>query len=94
MFTGRVAVVTGGSRGIGRAIAHKLATAGARIAIFYAENQRAAQETLTEIETVSQGMALQVDVANSEQVATAIQQVTMKWGRIDILVNKKQIGIM
>jgi 3-oxoacyl-[acyl-carrier protein] reductase len=92
MFDGKVAVVTGGSRGIGRAIACMLAAAGANVTIFYAGNQTAAKETLAEMEnTGCPGMMLQVDVADREQVETAMKQVILQWGRIDILVNNAGI---
>jgi 3-oxoacyl-[acyl-carrier protein] reductase len=92
MFDGKVAVVTGGSRGIGRAIACTLAAAGANVTIFYAGNQTAAKETLTEMENIGcSGMIFQVDVADREQVETAMKQVILQWGRIDILVNNAGI---
>jgi 3-oxoacyl-[acyl-carrier protein] reductase len=92
MFDGKIAVVTGGSRGIGRAIACMLAAAGANVTIFYAGNQTAAKETLAEMEnTGCPGMMLQVDVADREQVETAMKQVILQWGRIDILVNNAGI---
>jgi 3-oxoacyl-[acyl-carrier protein] reductase len=92
MLAGKVAVVTGGSRGIGRAIAVTLAEAGANVAIFYAGNHAAAEETIAKIkETGQQGLSLQVDVASSEQVDAAMKQVLSTFGRIDILVNNAGI---
>lgn len=92
MLTGKVAVVTGGSRGIGRAIAIALAQAGADVAIFYAGNQAAAEQTLAEIEkTGRKGLSLQVDVSNAEQVESAMKEVMASLGRIDILVNNAGI---
>lgn len=92
MLTGKVAVVTGGSRGIGRAIAITLARAGADVAIFYAGNQTAAEQTLAEIEkTGRKGLSLQVDVSNAEQVESAMKEVIASLGRIDILVNNAGI---
>lgn len=92
MLTNQVAVVTGGSRGIGRAIARTLAEAGSHVVIFYAGNQVAAEETLSLIEaTGQQGLALQVDVSNQEQVDGAFKQVLERFGRIDILVNNAGI---
>jgi 3-oxoacyl-[acyl-carrier protein] reductase len=92
MFDGKVAVVTGGSRGIGRAIACTLAAAGAHVAIFYAGNQTAASETWTEMKrTGDEGMMLQVDVSDRGQVESAMKQVISKWGRMDILVNNAGI---
>ncbi|MBH8598151.1 MULTISPECIES: 3-oxoacyl-ACP reductase FabG [unclassified Thermoactinomyces] len=92
MLAGKVAVVTGGSRGIGRAVAITLAEAGANVAIFYAGNHAAAEETVAKIkETGQEGMSLQVDVADSGQVDAAIKQVLSTFGKIDILVNNAGI---
>ncbi|MBA4544031.1 3-oxoacyl-ACP reductase FabG [Thermoactinomyces daqus] len=92
MLAGKVAVVTGGSRGIGRAVAITLAEAGANVAIFYAGNHAAAEETVARIkETGQEGMSLQVDVADSGQVDAAIKQVLSTFGKIDILVNNAGI---
>jgi 3-oxoacyl-[acyl-carrier protein] reductase len=92
MMSGKVAVVTGGSRGIGRAVAVSLAEAGADVAIFYAGNHAAAEETVAEIRKLGRkGLALQVDVASGEQVESAMKQVIAEFGRIDILVNNAGI---
>lgn len=92
MLNGQVAVVTGGSRGIGRVVAVTLAKAGADVVIFYAGNQTAAEETVAAIQQTGQkGLALQVDVANAEQVNEAIQKVVKSFGKIDILVNNAGI---
>lgn len=92
LLKGKKIVVTGGSRGIGRAIATTLASAGGDVAIFYAGNQTAAEETLTLIrETGQEGLALQVDVSDQKQVDEGIKQVISTWGRIDILVNNAGI---
>lgn len=92
MLDGQVAVVTGGSRGIGRAIAINLAQAGADVVIFYAGNQAAAEETVSLIqEAGKRGLALQVDVASGEQVASAFKEVLDSFGQIDILVNNAGI---
>lgn len=92
MLTEQVAIVTGGSRGIGRAISIKLAESGADVVIFYAGNQQKAEETVAEIEQLGRrALALQVDVASSEQVNAAFKQVISSFGRIDILVNNAGI---
>lgn len=92
MLKDQVAVVTGGSRGIGRAIAVTLAESGADVVIFYAGNQAAAEETISQIEaTGGKGLAIQVDVSNQEQVDQAFKQVISNFGRIDILVNNAGI---
>ncbi|SFJ61072.1 3-oxoacyl-[acyl-carrier-protein] reductase [Thermoflavimicrobium dichotomicum] len=92
MLAGKVAVVTGGSRGIGRAIAVTLAQAGADVAIFYAGNRQAAEETVGQIQAAGRkALALQVDVSNSEQVDAAFKEVLAAFDRIDILVNNAGI---
>lgn len=92
MLEGKVAIVTGGSRGIGRAISIALAEKGADVVLFYAGNQQKAEETQAEIEKLGrQSLALQVDVSNSEQVAAAFRQVTSTFKRLDILVNNAGI---
>lgn len=92
MLNGQVAVVTGGSRGIGRAIAVTLAKAGADVVIFYAGNQTAAEETVSLIhETGQKGLAMKVDVSDAEQVNSSIKEVLQSFGKIDILVNNAGI---
>jgi 3-oxoacyl-[acyl-carrier protein] reductase len=88
----KVAIVTGASRGIGRAIALALATQGAKVAINYASSSAAADEIVTEI--MAQGgeaLALQADVSKPEQVESLFDAVTEKWGRVDVLVNNAGI---
>ncbi|TCS93110.1 3-oxoacyl-[acyl-carrier-protein] reductase [Hazenella coriacea] len=91
-MSGKVAVVTGGSRGIGRAISVALAQAGADVVVFYAGNQAAAEETVATIKELGrQALALQVDVSKSAEVDAAFKQVLANFGRIDILVNNAGI---
>lgn len=89
---GRVAVVTGGSRGIGRAIALRLAESGADVALIYAGNQAAADETAQQVRELGvRDMAVQCDVSDAQQAAAAIKQVRAELGPIDILVNNAGI---
>lgn len=84
----RVALVTGGSRGIGREIALSLGKSGALVAFAYRTNKVAAQRV--EAALAAQGtraLALQTDVTDPARVQEMIQAVTQQWGRIDILVN-------
>ena len=88
MLNGKVAVVTGGSRGIGRAICMELAASGADIAFLYAGNTEAANETseaLTKMGVHAQGY--QCSVADNMAVQNTFKQITADFGTIDILVN-------
>jgi len=86
-LAGKVAVVTGGSRGIGRAICLELANRGARVVINYVSRPEAAEETKKLIEaTGGECLLVQFDVANTSEVQEAFKQITSECGRIDILV--------
>jgi NAD(P)-dependent dehydrogenase (short-subunit alcohol dehydrogenase family) len=90
---GRIALVTGGSRGIGRAICVRLANDGADIAINYANNVDAANEVAEEVRTLGRRAEVyQADVANREEVNTMCEQAIIDFGQIDILVNNAGIG--
>ena len=89
---GKVAVITGGSRGIGRAVALKLASQGAHVVFSYIHNEAAAQETLQAILALGvQGVAVQGDVSTSEAVQSLMDTAMQQFGRIDILVNNAGI---
>jgi 3-oxoacyl-[acyl-carrier protein] reductase len=91
---GKVAVVTGGSRGIGRAISVLLAKAGAHVVVNYAGNQAAADETLGLIvEAGGKGELSQFDVANDEAVQAKFKAIADAHKRLDILVNNAGIAI-
>ncbi|NJK36763.1 MAG: 3-oxoacyl-[acyl-carrier-protein] reductase [Oscillatoriales cyanobacterium RM2_1_1] len=88
----QVAIVTGASRGIGRAIAQTLATEGAMVVVNYASSSSAADEVVAEItQGGGQAIALQADVSQADQVDQLVNTVMEKWGRIDILVNNAGI---
>jgi len=89
---GKVSLVTGASRGIGKAIALKLSSLGSKVAINYREGEVAANSVVREI--VSQGreaISIKADVADSEAVKAMVQKVNTEWGKIDILVNNAGI---
>jgi 3-oxoacyl-[acyl-carrier protein] reductase len=93
-LTDRVALVTGGSRGIGRAIALKLASLGAKVAVncYTNEDEAAAQEVIKEI--ASQGgeaIAVQGDVRDADQAGDLVKKTLEAFGRLDILVNNAGI---
>ncbi|QSF47231.1 3-oxoacyl-[acyl-carrier-protein] reductase [Paenibacillus tianjinensis] len=89
---GQTALVTGGSRGIGRSIALALAEHGVKVAVNYSGSEAAAQETVSRIvELGSEGFALQGNVGNSEQAENLVKEVINTWGKIDILVNNAGI---
>lgn len=92
LLEGKVALVTGASRGIGRAVAISLAKAGAKVVINYAGNVTAAEEVKTIIEAAGgQAIIVQADVASDEAVATMVKETIDTFGRIDILVNNAGI---
>jgi 3-oxoacyl-[acyl-carrier protein] reductase len=87
-FTNQTALVTGGSRGIGRAIVKALAGAGAKVAFVYRGNQAAADSLVKEIIDVGgTALALQGDVADAATAPRCVGAVVEHWGRIDVLVN-------
>jgi 3-oxoacyl-[acyl-carrier protein] reductase len=91
-FAGRAAIVTGATRGIGRAIALELARRGANIAFNFAKSAEAADTLKTEIEGFGvRALATQCDVANTEAAAEMVKQTKEAFGRIDFLVNNAGI---
>lgn len=87
-----VALVTGGSRGIGRVIAEQLARAGFDIAICYSGNESAAQETIVECKKHGvQAMYIKADVSNAEDVTNMFDQIKTLMGPVEVLVNNAGI---
>lgn len=91
-FAGRVALVTGSSRGIGRAIAVHLAEQGADVAINYAGNEGAARSALEEVQAAGgTGMVVRADVSDEGEVREMVESVEKELGPVDILVNNAGI---
>lgn len=87
-LTGRVALVTGGSRGIGRAIALRLAGLGAKLAVNYHSNQAAAEEVVQAIQAEGgEAIAIQGDVRDPQDAARIVKTTLDTFGKLDILVN-------
>jgi len=88
MLKEKVAIITGASRGIGRAIALEMAKNGANIAIIYAGNKEKAEETKAKVEEYgARANIYKCDVANFEEAAQCVKNVLDDFGRVDILVN-------
>ncbi|RIJ69214.1 3-oxoacyl-[acyl-carrier-protein] reductase [Rummeliibacillus sp. POC4] len=91
-LTNKVAVVTGGSRGIGRAIALHLAKLGAKVVVNYSGSQTKAEEVVSEIEDAGgSAIAVQANVTDAEAVANLMKQAIENYGKLDILVNNAGI---
>ncbi|MBK9710005.1 MAG: 3-oxoacyl-[acyl-carrier-protein] reductase [Kouleothrix sp.] len=91
-LAGQAAVVTGASRGIGRAIALELASQGARVVVNYQRNAAAADSVVAQIERDGgTALAHQADVTDEAAVATMVEACLARWGRLDLLVNNAGI---
>ncbi|MBN3910587.1 MAG: 3-oxoacyl-[acyl-carrier-protein] reductase [Nostoc sp. NMS1] len=92
LLQGKVAIVTGASRGIGKAIAVELASQGAIAVVNYASSSTAAEAVVTEITAVGgEAIAIQADVSKGDQVDALVNAVMEKFSRVDILVNNAGI---
>lgn len=91
-FTNKTVLVTGGTRGIGRAIALAFAKRGARVAVLFRSDQVSADKTLAELEGNGH-LAFKTDVADAEQVEKAVSDVIETFGSLDIVVNNAGIGV-
>jgi 3-oxoacyl-[acyl-carrier protein] reductase len=90
----KVALVTGGSRGIGAAIAKRLAADGANVAITYSKGADAANSVVGAIEKLGvKAIAIQADAADAEAVKAAVEKTVAAFGRIDVLVNNAGTAI-
>ena len=91
-FTNKTVLVTGGTRGIGRAIALAFAKRGARVAVLFRSDQVSADKTLAELEGNGH-LAFKTDVADADQVEKAVSDVIETFGSLDIVVNNSGIGV-
>src|SRR5271155_3921482 len=92
-LTGKVALVTGGSRGIGRACAQRLAQAGADLVINYVSSVENAQQTVAAVQQYGRrAVAVKADVSEQDDVSEMIDHVRNTFGRLDILVSNAATG--
>jgi len=92
-LTGKTAVVTGSSRGIGREIALIFASQGANVVVNYVNNQEAAEKTAAEIgQTGAEALVIQADVTRREQIRALFEKTYARFDKIDILVNNAGIN--
>lgn len=90
---GKVALITGASRGIGRAVALKFALEGARVAVNYYSSEKEAGEVVQAIRAQGgEGLAVKADVAKKAEVVAMVERIQSEWGGIDILMNNAGVA--
>ena len=93
-FEGKVALVTGGTKGIGKSIALKLAEGGANVAVNYLRSRNAADETLEELSRFGgDHHAIRCNIGNHEKMHRVLDEVREKYGRLDILISNAALGV-
>ncbi|MEU9286173.1 SDR family oxidoreductase [Streptomyces sp. NPDC048275] len=94
-MNGKVALVTGGSRGIGAATALRLAAEGADVAVTYVRDKEAAADVVRRMEALGRrGLALCADSSDAEEAAGAVGRAVEVFGRLDVLVNNVGVGVL
>ncbi len=83
----KIVLVTGSSRGIGKAIALLFAKKGAKVIVNYSKSEKEADEVVNEIKKTSDGISIKCDVSDEKQVKSMIEKIVKKYGGLDILVN-------
>lgn len=93
-FEGKVALVTGGTKGIGKAIALKLAAGGANVAVNYLRSRNAADQTIAELnEFGGEYLAIRANIGNQEKMHKVYDEVRDKYGQLDILISNAALGV-
>ena len=93
-FEGKVALITGASRGIGKAIAMKLASEGAEVILNYRKSKSECEATLQEIATLGgSGIAIRADVGNEDKTDAMFNIIEQEYGQLDILIANASFGI-
>ncbi|MFI6685629.1 SDR family NAD(P)-dependent oxidoreductase [Streptomyces sp. NPDC050485] len=94
-LNGKKALVTGGSRGIGAAIALRLAQEGADVAVTYVQGEEAAREVVAKIESMGRrGVALRADLARADDAVSSVERAAQALGGLDVLVNNAGVGVL
>lgn len=93
-LSGKVALVTGGTKGIGKQIALKLAELGANVAVNYLRSRNAADETVEELKKLgSDAIAIRANIGRHEKMSKIFDEIRNKYGRLDILVSNAALGL-
>jgi len=93
-FAGKVALITGGTKGIGKSVALKLAAGGANVVVNYLRSRNAADQTLAELKELGgDHLAIRCNIGNHEKMPKVIEEVKDKYGRLDLLISNAALGL-